>query len=328
MSRINKLHLFYRLAFLAVLAPVLACTPADDTAATPEETESSAPTAVASVAPPTHEDFANATFDSIGEETFQLTDGRWEGEPFEEGGASVPTAGLAEDFILQGDLTRDETDESVALLWTNSGGTGTFSYIAAATSENQGISILGTAEIGDRIQVRAGRIVDGRVELDVVQGGPDDAACCPSQLATRNWTLGPDGLTEGEAEIAGTLSVATLQGTHWLLTNFSTDDEAPAEPEVTLVFEDGRIAGGSGCNRYFADIADSGDMPGDISLGPAGSTQMMCPDEAMAVETHFLKQMAAVNSFRFLAGKLVLNWEEGDDYGSMSFAPREPSLAQ
>ena len=216
----------------------------------------------------------------------------------------------------------------MALLWTNSGGTGTFSYIAAATPGDQGISILGTAEIGDRIQVRSGRIVDGTVELDVVQGGPDDGACCPSQLATRSWTLGPNGLTEGEAEVTGTLSIAAIEGPEWVLTHFSREEEAPAEPEVTLAFAEGRIAGGSGCNNYFADVVESQDSPGSFSIGPAGSTQMMCPDEAMAIEDRFLKQLGGADSFYFLGGKLVINFELGDDYGSMIFAPREPSLAQ
>ena len=324
MPRIAKPHFFCRLAYLVALAPVLTCTSAEDTAAGPEEAETVAPEAATSVTPPTHEDFANATFDSIGEVPFQLTRGRWEGEPFEEGGASVPTAGLVDDFILQGDLTGDGTDESIALLWTNSGGTGTFSYIAAATREDQGISILGTAEIGDRIQVRSGRIVDGRVELDVVQGGPEDAACCPSQLATRNWTLGADGFAEGDPEVTGTLSIEAFGGTEWVLSNFTREEQAPTEPEVTLTVEEGRIAGSSGCNRYFAEVSESDGGPGSLSIGLAGSTQMMCPDEAMAVEDRFLKQLGGADSYSFLAGKLVINFELGDDYGSMIFTPHQP----
>ena len=287
----DKLRSSAYLGLLALSVLVAACAPADENVAEPQDADVRPSTETAAQMPPTLESFANAAFDTIGEESFQLTDGRWEGEPFEEGGASVPTAGLLEDFILHGDLTGDGNQESVAMLWTNSGGTGTFSYLAAATREDQGISILGTAEVGDRIQVRAGRIADGQIELDVVQGGPGDGACCPSQLATRTWTLGPNGLTEGEAEVTGTLSLAAIAGTEWVLTNFSREESAPAEPEVTLAFEEGRIAGGSGCNRYFADVVESEGGPDSFSIGPAGSTQMMCSEEVMAVEDLFLAQL-------------------------------------
>lgn len=324
MIRIDTLRSTLLSGLVASAVLSFACAPADEKAAEPPAVDTAPPTVAMAQAPPTLAEFANARFDTIGEEVFQLTDGKWEGEPFEEGGASVPTAGLLDDFILQGDLTADGSDESVALVWTNSGGTGTFSHIATATRGDQGISILGTAEIGDRIQVRAGRIADGQVELDVVQGGPGDGACCPSQLATRTWTLGPNGLIEGEAEVTGTLSLAAIEGTEWVLTNFSREESAPAEPAVTLAFEEGRIAGGSGCNRYFADVVESEGGPDSFSIGPAGSTQMMCPDEAMAIEDRFLKQLGGADSFYFLGGKLLINFELGDDYGSMIFARREP----
>jgi len=60
---------------------------------------------------------------------------------------------------------------------------------------------LGTSLIGDRVQVRSMRLAEGRIELDVVQQGPEDAACCPTQKATRTWELRPDGLAEVSSEL-------------------------------------------------------------------------------------------------------------------------------
>ena len=54
--------------------------------------------------------------------------------------------------------------------------------------------------------------VDGTIELDIIQQGLNDAACCPSQLASRFWTLGANGLNEGEAQITGTLSLDDIGG--------------------------------------------------------------------------------------------------------------------
>lgn len=324
MSDSSRFRTFYHLALLSALATGLGCTSADEKSAEPPDTEAAASTTTATLKPPSHEELANMTFGGIVEEPVQLVDGTWEGEPFVEGGASKPTVGLVDDFLLAGDLTGDGNDESVALLWTTSGGSGTFDYIAAAAREGQAVSMLGTAELGDRVKVRAGRIFDGRIELDVLQGGPEDAACCPSQLVTRFWTLGPDGLTEDEAEITGALSIASLQGPVWLLTNFSRDEKAPAGPEVTMILEEGRMSGGSGCNRYFCDVEETGDIAGEISVGAVGGTRMMCSDEVMAVEDRFLRQLAGVTSYSFLAGKLVFNWQAGDDYGTMIFTPRQP----
>ena len=169
---------------LTFLILILACSPADQ-ATMPSASAPAAPATAAPVDPPTHAELANTTFTGLFEDSVQLVDGQWDGEPFVEGGASRPTAGLVDDFILRGDLTGDGSAESVVLIWTNSGGSGTFDYLAAAGREGESVVILDTAELGDRVKVRSGRIVESRIEIDVVQAGPKDAACCPSQMATR-----------------------------------------------------------------------------------------------------------------------------------------------
>lgn len=322
MRKKNGVRGSYHSAWMAILLPVLACAPAPDDAVDQTQSPVVATTTGPVAAPPSYQDLANATFAGIIGQPVQLVNGLWEGEPFAAGGASRPRVGLVEDFILEGDLTGDGADESVALLWSSYGGSGTFEYVAAASQRGEETSILGTADLGDRVKVRSGRIVDGQIELDVVQAGPDDATCCPTQLATRSWGLGPDGLTEGEAEITGTLSVAVLADTDWRLTRFTRDEKAPAEPEVTLTLAEGRLAGSSGCNRYFADVEESDGGPGSISVGPAGSTQMMCPEEVMQIEDRFLRQLGGANSFSFLIGKLVIDYELDGEYGSMFFEPR------
>jgi heat shock protein HslJ len=311
-------------AWMTILLTVVACAPAAEDTIDPKQRPAEATLAAPIAAPPSYQDLADATFTGILDQPVRLVDGLWEGEPFDEGGASRPRVGLTEDFLLEGDLTGDGNAESVVLLWTSSGGSGTFDYIAAAGRQGQAVSVLGTAELGDRIQIRQGRIVDGRIELDVVQGGPDDAACCPSQLATRTWTLVPGGLAEGQAEITGTLSTAALQGTEWRLAAFSRDEKAPDEPEVTLTFDEGRVAGSSGCNRYFANIDESVGGPGSLSIGHMGGTRMMCPEAFMAVEDRFLEQLAGADSYGFLTGKLVLNFHLDDQYDAMIFTPAKP----
>ncbi|MGB3562312.1 MAG: META domain-containing protein [Thermoanaerobaculia bacterium] len=287
------------------------------------EADSATPSAAAMAADaPTSDELANATYEGIYDQPVTLADGGWEGEPFEPGAASRPTVGLVKHFWMSGDLDGDGVEEAVVLLWESSGGSGTENYVAAVGRRDGEIVNLGTALMGDRVQLKEARITDGKIELDVVQAGPEDAMCCPSQKATRVWALGSNGLDEVASEVTGTLSTEDLAGPEWVLTHFNWDDPAPAEPEVTLVYEEGRLAGASGCNRYTAGV-EPGEMAGDMVVGPAAGTRMACPEEIMALEDHYLAQLGEVSGFGFLAGKLGLSWSTDDASGVMLFRPRE-----
>lgn len=306
---------------IAALA-LLGCQ-AKNPAPTDEAGTASAPAASSNAAgAPTAEELANATYHGIYDQPVTLVGGSWEGDPFEPGAASRPAVGLVKHFWMGGDLGGDGAEEAVVLLWESSGGTGTNNYVAAMGRHDGEIVNLGTALMGDRVQLKEARITDGKVELDVVQTGPEDAACCPSQKATRVWALDSDGLAEVASEVRGTLSVEDLGGPEWVLTHFNWDQPAPTEPEVTMVYEEGRLAGTSGCNRYTAGV-EAGETAADLVLGPAAGTRMACPEEQMAVEDRFLEQFGGVSGFGFLAGKLGLSWSLEDASGVMLFRPRE-----
>jgi heat shock protein HslJ len=140
---------------------------------------------------------------------------------------------------------------------------------------------------------------------------------------TRVWQTNPQGWAEIAPEVTGTLSLAELQGPEWVLTNFAWNESAPEEPEVTLVFEEGKIAGKAGCNGYFGGIEEGGDMPSGLSIGQIGATRMMCSEEIMKVENRFLGQLAAATSYSYIAGRLAVSWQSDDAAGVMIFAPRE-----
>jgi hypothetical protein len=152
---------------------------------------------------PTAAELANATYTGIEEGPVTLVEGRWEGEPYVEGGASRPSAGLVEDFSLAGDLNGDGSNETVVLIWQSGDGSGTFSYLAVMGRSDDEVKNLATAEIGDRVKLRSGRIDDDLIILDVLQQGEGDAACCPTQLATRTWSLVDGQLNEGKMKITG-----------------------------------------------------------------------------------------------------------------------------
>jgi heat shock protein HslJ len=307
---------------ITILAVLQSCSPQDGGAEVATTKPADQATSPLIVTPVTSDELANMAYSGIYDIAVTLKDGRWEGEPFVEGGASRPAVGMVDNFLLTGDLDNNGLDEAVVLLWESSGGSGVMNYVAAVGRRDGDTVNLGTALIGDRVQLRNGRIADGTIELDIIQQGPNDAACCPSQLASRFWTLDANGLNEGEAKIAGTLSLDDIAGQEWVLRHLKWNESVPVQPEVTLVFDGERLTGKSACNRYFA-IVTAGDMPGDLAVSQIGGTRMACPGEVMDHESNYLEALGNVARYGFLVGKLVLTWRKDGVTNTMLFVPRE-----
>ena len=306
------------LAIAALATTSLSCdqnqTPAGEGSATTEP-----------AGPPSLDEIAHATIRGIYDEPVQLQAGQYEGEPFDPDGASRPTVGLLEGFLLTGDLNGDGSEEAVVMPWENSGGSGTYSYLAILGYEGSDLINLATAGVGDRVQIRDARISGDRIELDVVQTGPEDAACCPGELATLAWALDGEALKPVDSGVQPTrLSVGALAGPEWVLARFDRNDPAPDVPEITVLFEEGRIAGGGSCNRYMGTVTE-GDMPGDLTVGLLANTMMTCPPEVMELEDRYRQQLEKVVKYGFLNRQLALTFDKDDgNVGAMLFTPRQP----
>lgn len=273
---------------------------------------------------PSWQEAANASYAGVLRAPVTLVDGLWQGAPYAEGGASAPRAGLVRDFLLSGDLDGDGAEESAVLIWTSSGGSGTYDYLAVLGRDAEGaVSARAGAPLGDRVKVRAASIVDGRVVLDTVQAGPGDAACCPGQKLRRTFAFAYDFMTEYATEDQGRLSLADVRG-GWVLTHFAHDEKVPDGIAITLQVEGQRIAGSAACNRYSGALQE-GDAPGDVTLaGVLAVTRMACPAPQMAAEQRYLQALQGLVKYSFLAGKLALTWRDGEGMGSLLFAPAQP----
>lgn len=269
-------------------------------------------------------DLAHATYLQVMEADgpVTLSGGRWEGVAAEPGAASRPQAWLLEPLSRQADLDGDGVPEAVALLSATGGGSGTSLYLAVVARREGRWRNVSTVWVGDRVSVREVRADSGRVTLDVVQAGDGDAMCCPGDLATRRWELREESLTEQPAVVTGRLSLAILEGSEWVLREWSPGERVPAGPEVTLACARDRWMGSSGCNRYTAAVAP-GERPGDVRMGPTAGTRRLCPGPADAVETRYLRALGGVNRFGFDAGRLVLAYETEGGAGSLVFDRQE-----
>jgi heat shock protein HslJ len=318
--------------YLKLFGPLLAaltlaaCDRQNDEHAAVAEQAANAPAAEVvtapqvSHAPPSWQEAANLSYRGVFDEAIALRDGAWQGEPYAEGGASAPRAGLVADFLLKGDLDGDGADEAVVLLWSSSGGSGTFDYLAVVDRGADGVAInRATAALGDRVKIRSAAIEERWIVVHTVQAGAQDAACCPGQNMRRSFALEDAEMSEISSEDLGRMSLADLAG-EWRLVTFGAGEEVPPGVEITVQVSEGTIAGKAACNRYTGGVQE-GDMPGDLSLlGPLALTRMMCPPALMEWERRYVQALEGLAQYSFQAGKLVLSWRGEGGSGSMSFA--------
>ncbi|MCU7835310.1 MAG: META domain-containing protein [gamma proteobacterium symbiont of Taylorina sp.] len=276
-----------------------------------------------SQAEPLSVNVANMTFHGIYDnQAVVLKNGEWSGTPFVKGGASRSRVGLINNFTFSGDLSGDGIEERVVFLWESSGGSGNRVYIAVLASHDGQIINQATYLLGDRVQLQKGSVKDGIIELNVIQAGKDDAACCPTNTILRSWSLSNNQLIENKALFLGILSLSDLENTLWLLSHMSRDEKIPKNINISMNINAGKVSGRSACNRYFAGIK-TGEMSGDIVIGQPAGTRMACPDDIMKLENHYLDALSKVIKYSFLNGQLALTWKDKEVIHTMLFSDSE-----
>ena len=220
------------LVLSACVAPVAPAEPAQ----APSDGQMSAPVDSPEL---TIEQLANATYSGIYEEPITLTDGRYEGEPFVEGGAARPTVQLIRGTVIYGDLNGDGVNDAAMVLVENSGGSGVFNYVGAQVNQDGQPVDAGTVLLGDRTQIQSAKIENEQIVIDIVTQGPDDAMCCPTTKMRMSYALQDGMLAEVGAEDMGTVSLDDLMGTSWVLNRLDQDQLVLPDTAITASFADG-----------------------------------------------------------------------------------------
>lgn len=268
----------------------------------------------------------NATYPSEWEDSgvVTLTNGRYEGEPYVEGGATRLVITLISPFAF-GDLDGDGADDAAVILVANPGGSGTFYSLEAVRNESGEPVQLASYSLGDRAQIRSLAIEGGQVTLQMVTHGPDDPMCCPTQIVRNTYALEGGKLVEKGSEVigkveepSGTAAPPELLGQMWYwqsyvdtagVGNIVVDDPS----KYTLVFLDGTYWILADCNsgsgRYIVDGSSMTVEPGPITLAACGPESLDVP---------YLAKLGDVVSFVLEDGKLYLNLKM--DAGNMVFS--------
>jgi heat shock protein HslJ len=277
-----------------------------------------APTAPASPPPaPTVEQLRAATVSGVFAAPVALAGGVYEGEPAEPGAASRPRLQLWESTVHFGDMDGAEGSEAVAMLSSNAGGSGEFVHVAVFGVRDGALANLGTAAVGDRTKLQSLWLERGKVLMDVIEVGPNDAACCPTQVARKTYGLEGGEFKQLSSEVRGVLAISMLAANEWQLVEID-GQPVPAGVDPPLIhFERESVRGFAGCNRFNAPVTET--KPGEITIGPAAGTKMACPPEKMDVEQRFLTQLALVNRYSYQAEQLALSWQDKDRTGTLLF---------
>jgi heat shock protein HslJ len=225
------------------------------------------------------------------------------------------------DLKAIGDVTGDGVDDAAALFWNNSGGSGTFIYLAVVTGEEGQVTNLSTVLLGDRVQVEALAVDSGKIIVDSVQHGPDDPTCCPSENVREISTLEGDVLVKVSREVFSEGEDAideALVGTTWQWVRFVDPLEAydvEKSDQYTLNFlPDGQVNIQADCNQVLATYTGV-ESHIDFEFGP--STLAACGEASLGDE--FIKNLDAAAIYFFQDGNLFLDLMM--DSGTMHFEP-------
>lgn len=96
---------------------------------------------------------------------------------------------------------------------------------------------------------------------------------------------------------------------NWTLALFG-DEALTSDRELSIRFEDGRVSGSGGCNRFMGGYTLTGES---LTLSQLATTQMACSDEVMAQELRILERLVEVSMFDLTGdGALVLRTGLGE----------------
>lgn len=231
--------------------------------------------------------------------------GRYEGPPVAAGGSSRPSVQLWQPTIMLANFDGVPGQEAAALLSTNSGGSGEFVHLAVFALRDGMAQSIAAAPVGDRARLFRAWQEGGKIHMDVIEAGPGEPACCPTQLTRKAFALQDGKLQQVENAAVGTMSINLLAATDWMLVEMDGEPMAEGLLPPTALVQYEKIAGFAGCNRYSAPITET--AAGTIRIGDVTLTGgKQCTASAAALEARFVERLGQVRSYGFVAGQLVL----------------------
>jgi heat shock protein HslJ len=266
---------------------------------------------------PTLDQVRAATVSGVLDQPVTLVNGVYEGPPVEPGAATHPSLRLWAPAVIFSDVDGKPGSEAIAVMAADTGGTGEFVHVGVFALQDGKAASLATALVGDRVKLHKLWVEHGQIHMDVIEAGPKDPACCPTQLTRKVYALEGSTLKQVSSDVVGSLSVNLLAGIDWMLSEMDGQPVDASGKPPTLLVQYGKVVGFAGCNRYTGALKET--APGVISIGPLAMTKMACPPPASELEDKFVTRMNKVTGYTFVAGQLGLTWSDKESRGLLLF---------
>lgn len=121
--------------------------------------------------------------------------------------------------------------------------------------------------------------------------------------------------TKNEINPSAIADSVNPENTTWELinlfdTNKNTQLEIPTQSKITLLMNDSRVSGNSGCNNYMGSYVLKGN---EISFSQMGSTMMFCGEEIGEIEGVYLNNLELAKTFNSDEDKLIFYDEKNQE---------------
>ena len=104
-----------------------------------------------------------------------------------------------------------------------------------------------------------------------------------------------------------------LEGVEWEVTGYNNGRQAVVSPKagshLTLMFQDGKVSGSSGCNSFHGSFKVSGKA---LTIHPLATTRKACEDALMVQEQEFLKALQSATTWNITRGMLDVHRADGE----------------
>jgi len=116
----------------------------------------------------------------------------------------------------------------------------------------------------------------------------------------------------------------TLDGTSWRLSSYVASGQTTTIPSgivVDATFKDGKVSGSAGCNAYNATYSTDG---AKITIGQAVSTQKLCAQDVMTVETAYFAAIGSAATYTATSSALTIYDADGKTLLTYASGPANP----
>ena len=138
------------------------------------------------------------------------------------------------------------------------------------------------------------------VQVEKVENPPADASNLKYTLV--------EEVSKTPVDAAEVATGPSLEGVLWVLQSYANANVLP-DTKITVEFQDGKLSGNTGCNRYFGAYQQD-DEALEIAVG--GKTTMACPEPIMAQEQAYLAALGEAATFEIADGQLTIANADGD----------------